>query len=63
MEGKYGMVVDNMVSARLATAEGKCFTASSAENPDLWWGLRRAGHGFGIVSSLTVKAYPQINEG
>ncbi len=63
MEGHYGMGVDNMISVRLVTAEGKCITVSSTENPDLWWGLRGAGHSFGIVSSLTVKAYPQINEG
>jgi hypothetical protein len=63
MEGKYGMGVNNMVSARLVTVEGKCITVSSTENPDLWWGLRGAGHSFGIVSSLIVKAYPQINEG
>jgi hypothetical protein len=25
--------------------------------------LRGAGHNFGIVSSLTIKAYPQINGG
>jgi hypothetical protein len=33
------------------------------ENSDLWWGLRGAGHSFGIVSSLTMKIYPQINGG
>jgi hypothetical protein len=33
------------------------------ENADLFWGLRGAGHNFGIVSSLTVRAFPEINEG
>lgn len=63
MEGLYGMGVDNMISARLVTTEGRCITVSATENPDLWWGLRGAGRSFGIVSSLTIKAYPQINEG
>ena len=48
---------------RLVTAEGKAITASPAGNSDLWWGLRAAGHNFGIVLSLTMKAYPQINNG
>lgn len=52
-----------MISARLITAEGKCINVSATENPDLWWGLRGAGHSFGIISSLTVKAYSHINEG
>jgi FAD/FMN-containing dehydrogenase len=63
LQGKYGLTVDNMVSARLVTAQGICITVSATENPDLWWGLRGAGHNFGIVSSLTMKIYPQINGG
>lgn len=36
---------------------------SEEENVDLFWGIRGAGHNFSIVSELTVKAYPQINNG
>lgn len=59
----YGLGVDNMVSCRLVTATGEVITANSEENSDLWWGMRGAGHNFGIVSELTVKAYPQVNGG
>jgi hypothetical protein len=59
----YGLGVDNMVSARLVLASGEIVVVSSTQNPDLWWGLRGAGHNFGIVSELTVKSYPQVNEG
>jgi hypothetical protein len=59
----YGLGVDNMVSARLVVASGEIIIVSSTQNPDLWWGLRGAGHNFGIVSELTVKSYPQVNEG
>lgn len=52
-----------MISARLVTAAGKCIDVSADENADLWWGLRGAGHNFGIISSLTLKAYPELNEG
>jgi len=59
----YGLGVDNMLSARLITANGGVVQVSADENSELWWGLRGAGHNFGIVSQLTVKAYPQINSG
>jgi hypothetical protein len=52
-----------MLSARLVTGEGKLINVSSTENSDLWWGLRGAGHNFGIVTSMKLKAYPQINGG
>jgi FAD/FMN-containing dehydrogenase len=63
MQGLYGLGIDNMISARIIPATGKAITVSAKENPDLWWGLRGAGHGFGIVSSLTIKTHPQINDG
>ncbi|KAH8648173.1 hypothetical protein BGZ60DRAFT_552959 [Tricladium varicosporioides] len=59
----YGLGVDNMVSCRLVTATGEVISVSEEENSDLWWGMRGAGHNFGIVSELTVKAYPQVNGG
>ena len=59
----YGLGVDNILSARLVTATGTVVTCSASENQELFWGLRGAGHQFGVVSELTVKAYPQINEG
>jgi hypothetical protein len=59
----YGLAIDNFISARVITASGSTITVSENENADLWYALRGAGHNFGIVSSLTVKAYPQVNEG
>ncbi|PVH69254.1 FAD-binding domain-containing protein [Cadophora sp. DSE1049] len=59
----YGLGVDNMLEARLVTATGDVVVVSEMENKELWWGLRGAGHNFGIVSQLTVKAYEQVNRG
>jgi len=59
----YGLGVDNVISARLVRPSGEIVNTSSTEHPDLWWGLRGAGHKFGIISELTVKAYPQVNDG
>jgi FAD/FMN-containing dehydrogenase len=59
----YGPGVDQILSARVVLASGDVVTCSEKENQDLFWGIRGAGHNFGIVSSLIVKAYPQENEG
>ena len=52
-----------MLSARIITADGVAKTVSATENPDLWWAIRGAGHNFGIVSSVTVRAHDELNEG
>ncbi|RDW79275.1 putative FAD-dependent oxygenase [Aspergillus mulundensis] len=58
MQGKYGMGADQIVSLRLATAEGEIITVSEDEgDEDLWWAMRGAGHNFGIVTSVTSKIY------
>src|SRR5262249_30095860 len=63
LQGALGLGVDNMVSARLVGADGRARTVSADADPDLWWGLRGAGHDFGIVSSVTVRAHPELNGG
>jgi hypothetical protein len=52
-----------MISARIVGADGITRTASDTENPDLWWAARGAGHNFGVITSVTVKTYPEINGG
>ena len=39
---KYGLAVDNLLSADIVTADGEFLTASATENQDLFWGLRGA---------------------
>ena len=54
---KYGMTVDNLLSADLVTADGKMVRASETENPDLFWGIRGGGGNFGIVTNFEFKLY------
>jgi FAD/FMN-containing dehydrogenase len=55
---KYGMTIDNLLSVDMILASGKRVTASSSENPDLFWGVRGGGGNFGIVTSFTFKLHP-----
>ena len=52
---KYGLSVDNLISAEIVTADGKLVTASAEENTDLFWGVRGGGGNFGIVTSFEFK--------
>jgi FAD/FMN-containing dehydrogenase len=54
---KFGFVVDNIVSADVVTADGRLLTASTDENPDLFWALRGGGGNFGVVTSFEYRLH------
>lgn len=57
LQGRYGLLADNLVSARMVIANGTAITVSLESNPDLFWAIRGAGHNFGIVTEFTYKIY------
>lgn len=59
LSGKYGLVIDNVVSATIVLASGSIVKASKDENPDLFWALLGAGQNFGVVIEFVLQAYPQ----
>ena len=57
----YGMGADQVLAMEVVTPDGQFVTASFNENKELFWGLRGGGGStFGVVTSVTIKAYPEM---
>lgn len=57
LQNRFGLALDNLVSARVALGDGSVVTASNDSHPDLFWALRGAGHNFGVVTELEYRIY------
>ncbi len=55
---KYGLTVDNVVSADVVTHDGRLEHASDGENADLFWAVRGGGGNFGVVTSFEYRLHP-----
>jgi FAD/FMN-containing dehydrogenase len=55
---KYGLAVDNLISAELITADGQVRTVSAESEPDLFWAIRGGGGNFGVASHFEYRLHP-----
>jgi FAD/FMN-containing dehydrogenase len=63
---KFGLTLDNILSAEVVTADGRQVHASANENPDLFWAIRGGGGNFGVITSMELRLHkvgPQVLAG
>lgn len=54
---KFGLTIDNLLSAELVTADGRIRRVSADEDTDLFWAIRGGGGNFGVVTDFEYQLH------
>ena len=57
LQGYFGLILDNIIEMDVVLADGSMIKVSESSHPDLYWGMRGAGHNFGIVTRFKNRVY------
>ncbi len=63
---KFGMTIDNLLSAEIVTADGEIVVCNATERPDLFWAIRGGGGNFGVVTAFVFRLHqlgPEVMSG
>jgi len=54
---RYGLALDNLLSAEVVLADGRLVNCDNYNNPDLFWAIRGGGGNFGVITTMRVRLY------